>query len=170
MYTKGVSFIGQKDGNEMPDARKRDLMVTASIVNLIANTLGTILALQHNLTADFGGFLNGQNVLRDFLGFNGTALSAPFPFMLIQLALTILALRSGQQKRIGVKGLTLVGALYTVAQLGEPIVLRLLQPGGFDLAQALVLFLAVGSSFAMFVFGVRAWRELRTLQPISSRL
>src|SRR5689334_1987770 len=123
----------------MAESRNQNSLVVASIVSLIANSLGTILALQHNLTADFGGFLNGQNVLRDFLGINGTALSAPFPFMLIQLVLTVVTLRSSRWKGLGVKGLTFFGALYTVAQLGEPIVLRLLQPGGFDLAQAPVL-------------------------------
>jgi hypothetical protein len=52
-------------------------LVLASVTNLVGNVLGTILALQHNLTGDFGGWLNGQNILRDFLTFKGTALSAP---------------------------------------------------------------------------------------------
>ena len=147
----------------MRDFPKRYFLVIASLVSLVANSLGTILALRHNLPADFGGFLNGHNVLRDFLGFNGTALSAPFPFMLIQLTLTVMVLRSTRGSGVGIKGLTFFGALYTVAQLGEPIVLRLLQPGGFDLAQALVLMLAFISSTATFIFGVRAWRELRNL-------
>ncbi len=153
----------------MTESRNRNWLVIASIVSLVANTLGTILALQHNLPADFGGFLNGQNVLRDFLGFNGTALSAPFPFMLIQLALTVLTLRSSQLASFGVKGLIFFGALYTVAQLGEPIVLRLVQPGGFDLAQAIVLLWALASSIAMFIFGARAWREIRTSQALASQ-
>jgi hypothetical protein len=147
---------------------KRYLLVIASGVSLAANTMGTILALQQNLTADFGGFLNGQNVLRDFLGINGTALSAPFPFLLIQLILTVLTIRSGRSAAIGAKGLTFVGALYTVAQLGEPIVWRLIQPGGFDLAQAIILFFALVSSTAMFVFGIRAWQEIRVSIPVSS--
>jgi hypothetical protein len=146
----------------MTESQNRTSLVVASIVSLVANSLGTILALQHNLTADFGGFLNGQNVLRDFLGFNGTALSAPFPFMLIQLVLTVLTLRWSRWSGSGVRGLTFFGALYTVAQLGEPIVLRLLQPGGFDLAQTLVLMFALSSSAAMLIFGVRTWQELRS--------
>ena len=60
-------------------------LVLASLANLVGNGFGTMLALQHNLTGDFGGWLNGQDVLRDFLVFKGTALSAPLPFMLIQL-------------------------------------------------------------------------------------
>ncbi len=33
-------------------------LVLASLANLIGNVLGTILALQHNLVGDFGGWLN----------------------------------------------------------------------------------------------------------------
>ena len=142
-------------------------LVLASLANLIGNVLGTILALQHNLVGDFGGWLNGQDVLRDFLGFKGTALSAPLPFMLIQLGLTILALRPGRSGRIGVGGLTFVGAFYTIAQLGEPIVFRVWSPGGFDPAQAVVLFVNVASAVAMLVLGIRAWRTMQASAPIT---
>ena len=140
-------------------------LMLASLTNLVGNSLGTMLALQHNLVGDFGGWLNGQDVLRDFLGFKGTALSAPLPFMLIQLGLTILALRPGSSGRIGVGGLTFVGAIYTIGQLGEPIVFQVWSPGGFDPAQAVVLFVNVASSIAMLVLGIRAWRTMRALVP-----
>ena len=142
-------------------------LLLASLTNLVGNGFGTMLALQHNLTGDFGGWLNGQDVLRDFLTTTGTALSAPLPFLLIQLGLTILALRPGRSGRIGVGGLTFVGAFYTIAQLGEPIVLRLWRPGGFDPAQAVVLFVNVASSIAMLVMGIRAWRTMRTSAPLT---
>ena len=142
-------------------------LVLASLASLVGNGFGTMLALQHNLVGDFGGWLNGQDVLRDFLGFKGTALSAPLPFMLIQLGLTMLALRPGRSGRIGAGGLIFVGAIYTVGQLGEPIVLRVWSPSGFDPAQAVVLFVNVASSIAMFVFGIRAWRTMRASVPIT---
>jgi len=142
-------------------------LVLASLANLVGNSLGTMLALQHNLVADFGGWLNGQDVLRDFLGFKGTALSAPLPFMLIQLGLTILALRPGRSGRIGAGGLTFVGAIYTIGQLGEPIVLQVWSPGGFDPAQAVVLFVNVASAIAMLVLGIRAWRTMRASAPLT---
>jgi len=142
-------------------------LVLASLANLVGNSLGTMLALQYDLTGDFGGLLNGQDVLRDFLTFKGTALSAPLPFLLIQLGLTILALQPGRSGRIGVGGLTFVGAFYTVAQLGEPIVFRVWSPGGFDPAQAVVLFVNVASAIAMFVLGIRAWRTMRASVPIT---
>ena len=142
-------------------------LVLASLTNLVGNGFGTMLAFQHNLTGDFGGFLNGQDVLRDFLTTTGTALSAPLPFLLIQLGLTILALRPGRSGRIGVGGLTFVGAFYTIAQLGEPIVLRVWSPSGFDPAQAVVLFVNVASAIAMLVLGIRAWRTMRASVPIT---
>ena len=142
-------------------------LMLASLANLVGNSVGTILALQHNLTAGFGGFIHGQDLLRDFLTFKGTALSAPLPFLLIQLVLIVLALRPGRSGRIGVGELLFVGAFYTIAQLGEPIVLRVWSPGGFDPAQAFVLFVNVASSIAMFVFGIRAWRTMRASVPLT---
>ena len=124
-----------------------------------------MLALQHNLAGDFGGFLNGQDVLRDFLGLKGTALSAPLLFMLLQLGLTILAQRPGRSGRVGVGGLAFVGLFYTLAQAGEPIGLQLLRPGAFDLAQFIVFLVNVASAIAMLVFGMIAWRKMRMPAP-----
>jgi len=142
-------------------------LVLASLANLVGNSVGTMLALQHNLTAGFGGFIHCQDLLRDFLTFKGTALSAPLPFLLIQLVLIVLALRPGRSGRIGVGGLTFVGAFYTIAQLGEPIVLRVWSPSGFDPAQAVVLFVNVTSAIAMLVLGIRAWRTMQASVPLT---
>ena len=136
-------------------------LVTASIVNLIGNALGTWVALQRGLAADWGGSLNGQNVLQDFLGLKGTALSAPLSFMLIQLFLTWLASRPGRSGAAGIGGLAFIGLFYTLAQAGEPIVLRQLQPGGFDLLPALILLVNLLSAIAMLVTGILAWRARR---------
>jgi hypothetical protein len=143
-------------------------LVLASLTNLVGNSLGMMLALQYNLTAGFGGIIRGQDVLRDFLTLKGTALSAPLSFLVIQLGLIILAIRPSKSRRIGVGGLVFVGAFYTIAQLGEPIVLQIWSPGGFDPAQASVLFVNVASAIAMFVFGIRAWKTMRTSAPITS--
>ena len=142
-------------------------LVTASLVNLVGNSLGTVIALQQNLAADWGGSLNGQDVLRDFLGFKGTALSAPLSFMLIQLLITGLALRPGRLGAIGVGVLAFIGLFYTLAQAGEPIVLRQFQAGGFDPAQFSVLLVNIASAIAMLVFGIRAWKAMRTTKPIA---
>lgn len=72
-------------------------LVISSILYLVSAGIGTIIAFQQNLTANFGGFLNGQDILKDFLTTNGTALSAPLPFLILQLLFTLLALRMGWQ-------------------------------------------------------------------------
>jgi hypothetical protein len=141
-------------------------LVLASITNLIGNSFGTVIALQQNLAADWGGALNGQDVLRDFLGWKGTALSAPLPFMLIQLSITLLALRPGRSRSISIAILTFIGLFYTLAQAGEPILLRLLSPDGFNVAQAIAFIVNEASAIAMLVMGIRAWRRVRAPQPI----
>ncbi len=60
-----------------------------------------------------------------------------------------------------------MGAFYTIAQLGEPIVLRVWSPSGFDPAQALVLSVNAVSAISMFVFGIRAWRTMRASAPLT---
>jgi len=141
-------------------------LVLASITNLIGNSFGTLIALQQNLAADWGGALNGQDVLRDFLGLKGTALSAPLSFMLIQLMVTLLALRLGRSRLIWIAILTFIGLFYTLAQAGEPIVLRLLSPGGFNLAQAMAFIVNEASAIAMLVMGILTWRRVRASRPI----
>ena len=136
-------------------------LVIASIVNLAGNAIGIVLALQNNLMSDLGGSIQGQDVHRDFLTTRGTALSAPVPFMLIQLVLTLLVLRSGRWRLTGSAGLTFFGMLYTLAQAGERITLRLLTPAGFDSVQALALVVNEASAIAMLVLGILAWKSLR---------
>jgi hypothetical protein len=133
---------------------------------LLGNSLGAVISLGGNLAADWGGSLNGQDVLRDFLGFKGTALSAPLSFMIIQLLITWLALRPGRMGKYGVGGLTFIGLFYTLAQIGEPILLRQFQPGGFDLLQFMILLVNILSAIAMLVIGIQVWRTRRASQPV----
>lgn len=142
----------------------RKWLVSASLVNLIGNSLGTIVALQQGLAAGLGNVPNSQSVLQDFLGLKGTALSAPLSFMLIQLVLTILALQSGFPRKIGTGGLIFFGFFYTLAQAGEPILLRQFSPGGFDSLQFLILLINILSAAAMLLFGVPAWRTKRAMR------
>lgn len=143
-------------------------LVVASLVNLAGNSLGTALALQQNLAADWGNSLNGQDVLRDFIGFKGTALSAPLSFLLIQFVITLLILRTGWLGKVGISGVTFFGLLYTLAQSGEPILWKQFRVGGFDLMQSFILLLNIGSAVAMLVLGIRAWRSRRGLEAIAA--
>jgi len=136
-------------------------LIIASLVNLLGNSLGAVISLGQNLAADWGGSLNGQDVLRDFLGLKGTALSAPLSFMLIQLVIILLVLRPGRLGKVGVGGLTFIALFYALAQIGEPIVLRQFHPGGFDLTQFIILLVNIASALAMLIFGIKAWRTKR---------
>jgi len=142
-------------------------LIIASLVNLLGNSLGAVISLGQNMAADWGGSLNGQDVLRDFLGLKGTALSAPLSFMLIQLVIILLVLRPGRLGKVGVGGLTFIALFYALAQIGEPIVLRQFRPGGFDLVQSLVLLLNIASAIAMLVLGIRAWRSRPVSQSVA---
>ena len=140
-------------------------LVLASLVNLAGNSLGTLVALQQNLAARLGSVPNSQSVLEDFLGLKGTALSAPFSFLLIQLAMTLLATRPGRAGRVGIAVLTFIGLFYTLAQAGEPILREQFRPGGFDPVQFIILGVNIASAVSMLFFGIKAWRTMRSSQP-----
>jgi hypothetical protein len=144
-------------------------LALASLANLVGNSVGTIIALQQNLRAGLGSIANGPDVLQDFLGLKGTALSAPLSFLFIQLVTTLFALRPGRLGRIGIAGLTFIGLFYTLAQAGEPIVLRQLHPGGFDLTQFSILLVNIASSILMFWIGIKSWRLHRTSPAIATQ-
>ena len=129
----------------------------SSILYLVSASIGTVVAFQQNLTANFGGILQSKGILSDFLIINGTALSAPLPFLVIQLLFTVLLARKGTSVRVGVIGLTVLGAFYTPAQLGEPLFLRQFTPGNFILIQAFILAANLIFSLLMLIFGITAW-------------
>ena len=138
-------------------------LTLSSVRYLVSAGIGTVIAIQQNLRADFGGFLaaGGGTVIHDFVTMNGTALSAPLIFLVLQGIFTVLIWRPGRVGLVSVAGLTLLGGIYTLAQLGEPIVLRILNPASFDLAQAVVLAADLMLSAAMLIFGIREWRGRR---------
>lgn len=57
-------------------------LVLASIFVLFSASAGTLLAIRDHLPARFGNILHGDDVVHDFVTFNGTALSAPL-FLLV---------------------------------------------------------------------------------------
>src|SRR5258708_28099926 len=99
-------------------------LVLFSACNLVSASIGAILSIALHLPARFGGLLSGNDVLQDFLLLNGTALSPDLWLLLGQFVLTGCALRRGRVGMVGVIGLTLLGAVATLGQLGEPITVR----------------------------------------------
>lgn len=132
-------------------------LVLASVGCLMSASVGTWLAIQRHLPAQFGGLMHGEDVVKDFFTWRGTALSAPFPMLLGQLLLTGCVVRGGRIGRAGVRGLTLLGGSYTLGQLGEPIVGRVFKVGTFELAPALLVVTNMLCSLVMMVLGIRAW-------------
>jgi len=143
----------------------RKLLVLWSLCYLASAAAGTVLAINNHLPARFGGILHGNDVAMDFLTLNGTALSAPLFMLLAQVAFTALALGSGRAERAGVAGLTVLGAMYVLGQLGEPILVETLKT--FNPAQAVILAANMIFAALMAVFGAIAWRETVTTQTAS---
>ncbi len=136
-------------------------LVLASTGFLLSGSAGALLAISTHLPARFGGIMHGKDVARDFVLLSGTALSPDLALLLGQLALTGCALRRGRTGTVGVVGLTLLGAAYTLGQLGEPITLRALSPATFRAPQAGIVLANLTCSTLMLVFGVRAWQRRR---------
>ena len=96
-------------------------LTLSSVSYLISAGIGTVVAIRQGLRADFGGFLQagGGSVIHDFITMNGTALSAPLIFLVLQAIFTLLLWRSGRTGLTGLAGLTVLGAIYTLGQLGR---------------------------------------------------
>jgi hypothetical protein len=133
-------------------------LALSSIGFLASASIGTLLAIAHDLPARFGGLLSGTDVLRDFLLLNGTALSPDLALLLVQLLLIGCVLSAKRISMVGVIGLTALGACYTLGQLGEPIMLHSLTPASFNAEPAAIAVINLVCSTAMFVFGIREWR------------
>lgn len=136
-------------------------LVLFSACNLVSASIGAILSIVLSLPARFGGLLSGNNVLQDFLLLNGTALSPDLWLLLGQFVLTGCALKRGRVGMVGVIGLTLLGTVTTLGQLGEPITVRAFSPATFDSTQASLVVVNIASSLLMVVFGLLEWRSRR---------
>jgi hypothetical protein len=136
-------------------------LVLFSACNLVSMSIGAILSIVLHYPARFGGLLSGNDVLQDFLLLNGTALSPDLWLLLGQFVLTGCALRRGRVGMVGVIGLTLLGAVTTLGQLGEPITVRAFSPATFDGAQVSLVAVNIAGSLLMVVFGILEGRSRR---------
>ena len=104
--------------------------------------------------------MTGNDVARDFL-LGGTALSPDLPLLLGQLVLTGCVLRGGRTGMVGVIGLTVLGAVYALGQLGEPIARQAFSVATFNAAQATLVTANLVFPTLMAVFGALEWRDRR---------
>ena len=130
-----------------------------SLFHLLSASLGTALAVREDLPAEFGGFLRGHNVFKDFIFGSGTALSPPLFMLVLQVVFLILLTRREALRRIGLIGLIVLGGLYFLGQLGEPVLWRLFTPGGFDWLRAILVAANLLLPLLMVYFGLRASRQ-----------
>jgi hypothetical protein len=134
-------------------------LILSSVCCLISASVGTLLAVRAHLPANFAGLLHGYDVVNDFLTWRGTALSAPFSLLFIQLVLTIGVLSSGWIEKAGVVGLTILGVCYIIGQLGEPIVEQAFNALTSNLLPALIIITNILTAIIMMVFGIIEWRS-----------
>lgn len=139
-------------------ANSLKLLVLWSLLYLASSMAGTLLAIRDHLPAEFGGILHGDNVPVDFLTWMGTALSPPLVMLIAQVVFMALDLRPsssgpGRTGVVGVAGLAILGTMYTLGQLGEPILFRSFNPPRLGMTQ---LILATNILFAllMLIFGL----------------
>ena len=142
---------------------KRGLLVSSLAYETTA-CAGALVCLYGHVPAEFGGIVHGEPVVWDFLRV-GTALSPPLTGLLIQAALTYCAGRIGHVGKVGIVGLTLLGASFTAGQFGEPIVYRALAPATFQPVPAAIVATNLAGSLAMLIFGLIAWRQSAKAHP-----
>lgn len=135
-----------------------------SLLYLVSAGIGAAYAIRHDLPANFGGFIEGDDILQSFLTGNGTALSASLPYFILQVICILLVPRPGRIGTYAAAGLTILGAMWVVFQIGEPIILRAFNPASFDLVPALILASNMVLGSLMFVFGLLEWRSRRKVR------
>jgi hypothetical protein len=144
-------------------------LVLASACYLLSASLGAALSIVMHLPARFGGLLKSDDVLRDFLLINGTALSPNLALLLVQVMLTGCAIRAGRAGIVGATGLPLLGVIYAIGQLGEPITRQALASATVNLTQATLVVANIVFPVLMVLLGVLEWRRRSNSQLGSMR-
>jgi hypothetical protein len=104
----------------------QERLLLAASLYLIFAIIGTWLAIQHNLPARFMGLISSRSPVQDF-PLLGTQLSAPLVLLVVQM-LFMLGLLWGIRQRACVLGLVILGGIYILGQLGEPVLRQAFVP------------------------------------------
>ncbi len=142
-------------------------LILVSILYLLNAAIGTLLAVQANLPAEFFG-KDGKPAFEDFLIGNGTALSAPLYFCIILVVFIILALQLRRLRTLGIMGLTILGVCFIIGALGEPITYKVLNPATFDLPKAFIVVIEIVLPLLMVTFGIIELVNKRQVSRISA--
>ena len=129
-------------------------LIIISILSLVNAVVGTVIAVKQNLPSVTPILTTGKPALEDFLTGNGTALSPPLYLCIITLLLIILAFQPKWPGKIGVFGLTILGAIFLLGEFVETNTYRALNPLTFNLPVALDVFAEIILALLMITFGV----------------
>jgi len=136
-------------------------LILCSLLYLASAGFGAFYAIRHNLPASFWGFIGVDDVLKSFLTGNCTPLSASLPYYIFQVICILMVPQPGRLGTFAVAGLTILGVMWVVFQIGEPIVLRAFNPMTFDLVPALILASNMILGGLMFLFRLLEWSSRR---------
>jgi hypothetical protein len=129
-------------------------LIVISILSLVNAGVGTVVAVKQNLPSVTPILTTGKPALEDFLTGNGTALSPPLYLCIITLLLIILAFQSKWPGKIGVYGLTILGAIFLLGEFVETNTYRVLNPLTFNLPVALDVLSEIILAVLMITFGI----------------
>lgn len=134
-------------------------LVACSLVYMVIALIGAAVAIAEHRPSEAGGWTTGLPAARDFLYGNGTAMSPALYWLIAQAILTRLATRNGRWGAVGVIGLSVLGLLYGVGELIEPIV--------FEASNAFEKTIIAGLivvPLVMMLLGILEWGRRRSAQ------
>jgi len=130
------------------------LLIISSILYIVISIIATGMAISENRPAEFGGTSTNLSVVQDFLYGQGTAMSPPLYWLVIQALLTIIATRRNFWGVVGVTGLAIFGLLSGIGALGEPIIKEIFSLATFDLVKVIVQAGMIAIPFLFMAFAI----------------
>jgi hypothetical protein len=128
-------------------------LITSSVLYIGIILIGAVIAIIENLPAEAAGLNSNAPVWQGFLYGNGTAMSPPIYWLIVQAILTALAPRRGLWGTVGIIGLIVTGLLFSIFGALEPIALKIFNPSTFDLFKVIIV-TGIILAFLMVVFGI----------------
>lgn len=134
----------------------RQRLAMAAGLYVVFASLGTFIAVTQRLPYHFGGDGDPNNVWRDFVQGSGTAMSPPLGALALFAVATLLAMVRHWVGRIGAVVTVLLGLVFLIGALGEPLTFDSLNPSNPDPWKAMVQWLEILMAGFVVVYGVKA--------------